>query len=279
MPPPQAGSSSSLPKIFFFFGGTLEILADTLAGSRTGTLVKHSGALWKFAAFVQARGLPSPFDSDEEHMCQYLCSLRENKAGATAGNAFLSAFRFAPSTFGLMVSLETLDSKRVRGVARDMYLRKAPRKPAPPLTVAAVKRLISLVLAHGVPKHIRLVAGHLLLGIFGVARWGDFRHMQHFSLDEYKSVVIDTAGSTDHKLARSAEAQVELLPYTSVSGFGLVKTRCQFSLSCANKKGFHSGLPAYDWEHGPPPKQPPGFAKCWQVTMNAVVRTPSRLPC
>ena len=49
------------------------------------------------------------------------------------------------------------------------------------------------------------------LGIFGVARWGDFRHMQQFSLDEYKSVVIFEVGSTDHKLARSAEAQVELL--------------------------------------------------------------------
>ena len=182
-------------------------MADTLTTSRTGTLAKHASALWRFAAFLQPRGIASPFSADEDALYHYLCHLRKNKAGATSGSAFLSAFRFSAVMFGLVNPLDTLDSKRVKGVAHDVYLRKAPRKPAPPLTVVAVKRLSSLVLAQAIPKHIRLIAGHLLLGIFGVARWGDFRYMQQFSLDEYKSVVILEVGSTDHKLARSAEAQ------------------------------------------------------------------------
>ena len=94
---------------------------------------------------------------------------------------------------------------------------------------------------------IRLVAGHLLLGIFGVARWGDLRHMQHFSLDEYKSVVIFEAGSTDHKLARSAEAQVELFPYIGLGVWPGEDPWLPVLFELREQEGFHSGLPAYDW--------------------------------
>ena len=145
-------------------GKSLEIMADTPATSRTGTLAKHASALWRFAAFLQPRGIASPFLADEDSMYQYLCHLRKNKAGATSGSTFLSAFRFSAVTFGLVTPLDTLDSKRVKGVAHDMYLRKPPRKPAPPLTVAAIKHLISLVLNQAIPKHVRLIAGHLFFG-------------------------------------------------------------------------------------------------------------------
>ena len=87
---------------------------QTLAASRTGTIVKHAGAMWKFAGFVQAGGTASPFDTDEEHLYKYMCSLRKSKAGATSGNSFLSAFRFAAVTFGLGHPLDALDSKRVK---------------------------------------------------------------------------------------------------------------------------------------------------------------------
>ena len=132
-------------------GGTLGVMADTLAKSKTGTLVKHASALWKFAAFVQAQNIESPFSANEEHIYHYLCDLRTRKAGPTSGNTFLSAFRYAASTFGLVLPLESLDSKRARGVAHDMFLRKAPRRKAPALSVSAVHRLISLVLAQDIP--------------------------------------------------------------------------------------------------------------------------------
>ena len=194
-------------------GGTLGVMADTLAKSKTGTLVKHASALWKFAAFVQAQNIESPFSANEEHIYHYLCDLRNKKAGPTSGNTFLSAFRYAASTFGLVLPLESLDSKRARGVAHDMFLRKAPRRKAPALSVSAVHRLISLVLAQDIPKHVRLIAGQILLCIFGVARWGDLRRMQHLTMDQHESVIVFEVGSTDHKLAQTAEAQVELLPF------------------------------------------------------------------
>ena len=60
--------------------------------------------MWKFAEFFQARGLASLFDTDEEHLYLYMCSLHKSKAGATTGNSFLSAFRFTAVTFGLIMS-------------------------------------------------------------------------------------------------------------------------------------------------------------------------------
>ena len=187
-------------------GGTLEIMADTLAKSKTGTLVKHAAALWKFSAFVQAQNTESPFSTGEEQLYHYLCDLRQKKAGPTSGNTFLSAFRYAASTFGLVVPLDTLDSKRARGVAHDMYLRKASRRKAPALTVGAVQRLVSLVLAQGSPKHVSLIAGQILLCIFCVARWGDLRRMQNLTMDQHESVTVFEVGSSDHKLAQTAEA-------------------------------------------------------------------------
>ena len=228
-------------------GKTLDILADTLATSRTGTLVKHASSLWRFAVFSQPRGLLSPFLADEENLYQYLCHLRKNKAGPTSGQAFLTAFRFSATTFGIVTHLESLDSKRVRGVAHDMYLKKAPRRTAAALTVAAVKHLIFLVLAVGIPKHVRLIAGQLLLCIFGVARWGDLRHMQHFTSDTYQSVVIFEAGSTDHKLASSAEAQVELLPYIGLGVWPNESPWLPVYLDLRQQEGITSGLPAWDW--------------------------------
>ena len=114
-------------------GGTLGVMADTLAKSKTGTLVKHASALWKFSAFVQAQNIESPFSASEaqnikspfsaseEHIYHYLCDLRSKKAGPTSGNTFLSAFRYAASTFGLVVPLDSLDSKRARGVAMTCF--------------------------------------------------------------------------------------------------------------------------------------------------------------
>ena len=234
-------------KSFMAPGKTLDTLSDTLATSRAWTLVKHASSLWRFAVFSQPRGLLSPFLADEESLYQYLCHLRKSKAGPTSGQAFLAAFRFSAATFGVMTPLDALDSKRVRGVAHVMYLKKAPRRTAAALTVAAVKHLIFLVLSVGVPKHVRLIAGQLLLCIFSVARWGDLRHMQHFTSDEYKSVVIFEACSTDHKLASSAEAQVELLPFL---GLGVWPNECPWLpifLELRQQEGITSGLPAWDW--------------------------------
>ena len=234
-------------KTFVNPGKTLDILADTLATSRTGTLVKHASSLWRFAVFSQPQGLLSPFLADEEHLYQYLCHLRKTQAGPTSGQAFLTAFRFSAATFGTITPLEGLDSKRVRGVAHDMYLKKAPRRTAAALTVAAVKHLIFLVLSVEIPRHVRLIAGQLLLCIFGVARWGDLRHMQHFTSDTYHSVVIFEAGSTDHKLASSAQAQVELLPYIGLGVWPSESPWLPVYLDLRQQEGITSGLPAWDW--------------------------------
>ena len=48
---------------------------------------------------------------------------------------------------GSITPLEVLDSKCIKGVGHDLFLKKAPRRPAPSLTVAAVKHLIRLVRA------------------------------------------------------------------------------------------------------------------------------------
>ena len=61
--------------------------------------------------------------------------------------------------------------------------------------------------------------------------------MQKFSVSE--SVVIFEAGSSDDKLARTAEAQVELLPYIGLGvwpGEEPCLPGCQFSWSCARKQ-------------------------------------------
>ena len=55
------------------------------------------------------------------------------------------------------------------------------------------------------------------------------------------------AGSTDHKLASSAQAQVELLPYIGLGVWPSESPWLPVYLDLRQQEGITSGLPAWDW--------------------------------
>ena len=57
----------------------IETLKDILSPKSTGTLVKRSGSLWRYAAFLAGRGVTSPFAADEANLYLYLQKLKKEE--------------------------------------------------------------------------------------------------------------------------------------------------------------------------------------------------------
>ena len=120
------------------------ILEDILAPKSSGTLVKRSGALWRYAAFLSMSGEMSPFSAGEASLYNYLQKLKGDQCTSTA-SSLLEALRFANALFGFTkVTIAELDSPRVRGASHAMFVTKRARSHAPPIPVEVVKFLVSL---------------------------------------------------------------------------------------------------------------------------------------
>ncbi|CAE7239379.1 unnamed protein product, partial [Symbiodinium sp. CCMP2456] len=201
----------------------IETLKDILSPKSTGTLVKRSGSLWRYAAFLAGRGVTSPFAADEANLYLYLQKLKKEKCTSTA-SVLLEAMRFAHGMFGfLKVTLAELDSPRVKGAAHSMFVQKKARSQAPAIPVDVVKKLVVHAGDPAEEPHVSMIAGQLLKCVFGVGRWSDFRSAGGLEIDEFEGTVMWTMWTTDHKPAQTKEAKTRLLPFLGLGywpGFG-----------------------------------------------------------
>ena len=86
------------------FAGTLvtdaEIvnsISDVFGPKSTGTTLKRTNAMWRFAQWLHQQSLGSPFIQPEHVVYRYVCFLKESGAGPTTASHFLESLQFLNS--------------------------------------------------------------------------------------------------------------------------------------------------------------------------------------
>ncbi|CAE7192576.1 unnamed protein product [Symbiodinium sp. CCMP2592] len=185
--------------------------ADAFRAKASSTLNGHACALTRFSAWC-ARQAAEPLRADEEQLYAYLCEMRSSNRGATSGNKFLQSLTFLEHAVGLLfMSTDVVASARVRGVARDMALTKAPLSQRPPLTVEQVSALEALMV-NDLNDTDACVLGQILFAVHSAGRWRDIQGLQSVDVSEGSETVLLLANGLKSKTTHTAEAQRRLLP-------------------------------------------------------------------
>lgn len=197
----------------------LQILSDALANKATGTLLKRAGSLWRYANWIMARGVGTPFDQSEIVLYEYLNYLRNSDAAATSASHFIEALRFFDTVFSCTaMDVSQALSSRVRGAAHSMFLKKRKLQQAPAFTLEAVQCFEQLCLEDN-RAHVRVICGAILFCILACVRWFDAMRIESVRLDKYITMCIVEAETSRHKTSMSKESKTRLLPYTCLGRF------------------------------------------------------------
>ena len=194
-----------------------QVLNDTFSSKSTATLYKRTISFWKFVKWRQTQGYHNALRFSEATVYMYLADLRSSGVGATSGASFLEALNFFDSLLGFVdLDIKVVVSPRVKGVAHDMKLQKAPLKQARPLTTCEVSALEQLMLETE-EGHIGVICGFFLFCIATSSRFSDAQQLEGLSIDTSGQRCVVEAGVLKHKTATSAEKKTTLLPLV---GFG-----------------------------------------------------------
>ena len=197
-----------------------QIFSDVFAAKSTNTLLKRSGALWRYGVWLSNNDILSPFAQGESTLYKYVCFLRQTRAGATAASSFIEAMHFADGLLGFtQVELKSEVSSRVKGAAHSQFMKKRKRKPAAVLTVEEIECLEDAALGHE-KEHCRIIAATLLYCFYSVARWADCMTVENLVLSEHNGLTLLEGDCVKHKTSLTKDAKTRILPYTCV-GLGL----------------------------------------------------------
>jgi hypothetical protein len=198
-------------------------LRDCFAGKAVATLVKRASDFTRFAEFQVTCNNGRPLNPSEHDLYAYLCYLCQQGAGATAGESFISAWKFMQHTVGAGASgTPDIISGRVRGASKDLMSKKRKLQQAPPLPAEVVWKLESLMTDRIQPK-IKAILGFVLFCLFSCSRFADAAHAQRPVISQFQHIVLVESSSSEYKTA-SGERRSVLLPFvalgTRLSGTG-----------------------------------------------------------
>ena len=197
----------------------LQVLSDALSSKATGTLLKRSSSLWRWANWIAATGRGTCFDQTEETLYQYMNHLRDTGAAPTAASHFVEAFRFSDQVFKLLkMNAHSVLTSRVTGAAHNMFLQKRKLQQAPAFTVEAVG-IFEHLCNEDSRVHVRVICGTILFCIFACIRWFDAMRIESIWLDQYITMCLLEAETSRHKTSMTKESKTRLLPYTSLGRF------------------------------------------------------------
>ena len=182
----------------------------------TSTLCKRTSALLKFFRWaLSGAKLNSPLTFTEQHLFDYMKVFTEGQGGPTSASQFLEALRFLHGVVVLRhAALDVCISARVKGMAADLYLTKAPLKQRDELTLKMVVALETMIDVEG--DRDACILGQHLFCLHSGARWTDGQRL--------KSIVIQTSGDESFVIAEgltsktsmTQEAKTRLLPYAAI---------------------------------------------------------------
>ena len=117
----------------------LQVRSDALSSRATGTLLKRSSSLWRWANWLATTDRGTCFNQAEDTVYQYMNHLRDSGAAPTAACHFVEALRFSNQDFRFKkMSLESILTSRVTGAAHSILLHERKLQQAPAFTVEAV---------------------------------------------------------------------------------------------------------------------------------------------
>ena len=182
----------------------------------TSTLCKRTSALLKFFRWaLSGAQLHSPLNFTEQNLFDYMKVFTEGQGGPTSASQFLEALRFLHGVVVLRhAALDVCISARVKGMAADLYLTKAPLKQRAELTLKMVVALETMIDVEG--DRDACILGQHLYCLHSGARWTDGQRL--------KSIVIQTSGDESFVIAEgltsktsmTQEAKTRLLPYAAI---------------------------------------------------------------
>ncbi len=195
------------------------LLSDTFAKKSPATLYKRARSFWRYFDWMKG-SYSQTLHLDEAHVYKYLCHLRDSKAAATTGQAFIESLNFFKSLLGFTTcNVDSLMSARVKGAVHSMLLTKRPLTQARPLRVNEIRALESLVLNPSCAV-LGIMAGFFLFCVYNCCRFSDAQNAEHISLDESDGLVVVHSGTRQHKTATTADKRTPLLPLVCL-GSGL----------------------------------------------------------
>ncbi|CAE7222621.1 unnamed protein product [Symbiodinium sp. CCMP2592] len=193
-------------------------IEDTFSGRAASTLLKRASDFSRFAKWIVANK-GRPLAPSEGELYAYMLHLRREKAGATAGESFLKAYKFFVHLTGTEKSSRI--SPRVQGAAKAMSMAKRPLWQAPPLPVEAVRLLEELV--HESEDYARAsIAGFILFCLYSSARWSDAARGTHLCIDVAGNGLVLLECSTKHYKTKAKDRKDTVLPLIAL-GSGLTQ--------------------------------------------------------
>ena len=150
------------------------------------TLLKRLYSIKMFHGWMMTTfGRPwLPFN--ELEVWTYLNELRRSSAAATRATSLLEAIRFSFFILQVTGAKEVLESRRVKGIAAQMFASKRPWKPADAFTTAQVVALHKAF--EDTANHLtdRVILGHILHLLYSRSRFADLLAVEHLMLDDEK---------------------------------------------------------------------------------------------
>ena len=194
-------------------------LKDCFAGKAVATLVKRAADFTRFAEWMIQTGRGRPLNPTEADLYGYISMLRASGAGATAGESFLSAWRFMVHTIGAgQASNNDLISGRVLGATKDLASKKRALHQAPPLTADMVWKLEGLMAAP-ISQRFKAILGFLLFCLYSCCRFGDGTRAHEPTLSQFQHIILVETACSEYKTA-TGERRAVLLPLVAL-GSGL----------------------------------------------------------
>ena len=194
-------------------------LKDCFAGKAVATLVKRAADFTRFAEWMIQTGRGRPLNPTEADLYGYISMLRANGAGATAGESFLSAWRFMVHTVGAgQAANNDLISGRVLGASKDLVSKKRALHQAPPLTADMVWKLEGLMAAP-MSQRFKAILGFLLFCLYSCCRFGDGARAHEPTLSQFQHIILVETACSEYKTA-TGERRAVLLPLVAL-GSGL----------------------------------------------------------
>ena len=191
-------------------------LQDVFERKSTATLAKRASSLMNYLVWSRKHQVQAPMNLTEAKLYRYVCHMRDTKAAPTAIRAFLESLVFAQYTIGLMNVPEAI-SQRVRGCSSSHWKLKRPLQQAPPMTVADVY-LLETVVIHSEDLMSVVAAGFFLMCIFSCCRFSDAMKLQDINLDMASDTefgFLETR-TLRHKTGNTDERRTTFLPVVSL---------------------------------------------------------------
>ena len=190
-------------------------IGDCFRAKASSTLQKRAGSLWRLSKLLRKRGLLQPLRLTEEDLYGALCTMRDDKAGATSAQHVLEALNFLDATAKFcIVDLRQVISGRCRGVARHMYLGKSPLEQKNSLLLEHVRHLEQLL--KSLPTSMQCILGQILFCVHSCCRWKDSQRIQNLTIEVGHGEALIHADAIASKTAVSLEARTSFLPYVAL---------------------------------------------------------------